>query len=230
MIRIPEPPPLRNLDPRLDRREQFDPRSRNYPARALVKTRRRQTKLWRCGVTLDQGANGSCVGFAWSAEAAAEPVVVAGITDDSAYALYRRAQELDEWEGDDYEGTSVLAGAKAAMEQGWLTEYRWAFGEDDLALAIGYLGPAVIGIPWYSRMSTPNRQGRISTGGYYAGGHAILVTGYSSPTMSYLLHNSWGPSWGIRGGAWIGRTALSWLLQRGGEACIPLMRVADSSP
>lgn len=219
-----DPPPLRALDPRLDRREQFDPRSRNYPARPLVQSRKRRTMLWPCGVTLDQGPNGSCVGFAWSAEAAAEPVAVPGITDDNAYALYRRAQELDEWAGDDYEGTSVLAGAKAAMERGWLTEYRWAFGEDDLALAVGYLGPAVIGIPWYSRMYSPNRQGKISTGGYYVGGHAILVNGYSSQTASYRLHNSWGPSWGIKGEAWIGRTAMDWLLRRDGEACVPLTR------
>jgi hypothetical protein len=101
-------------------------------------------------VHLDQGQEGACVGFGWAHEAAARPVVRPA-TEADAEAIYRRAQQLDGFP-DDQDGSSVLAGAKATRERGWLGTYRWAFSLNDVLATVGWLGPVVIGVNWYTGM------------------------------------------------------------------------------
>ena len=75
--------------PRLDRRVQFDERSRAFPIRALVGDRPRRGYTWRGDdewypgehqlPLLDQcprhgRCGGGCVGFGWALELAARPV------------------------------------------------------------------------------------------------------------------------------------------------------------
>jgi len=209
-------------DPKLDRVVQFDERSREYPIRALVGAQPMRTKTWRCPVVLDQGREGACVGFAWTAEKAATPVHIPGMTDAIALATYRRARQLDEWPGEDYDGTSVLAGVKAGEEEGYYAEYRWAFSLEDLALGL-WKGPAVLGIPWYDGMySTDGEWLRVR--GDLVGGHAILCRGVNVTGRYFVLHNSWGPDWGINGDARISFDDLNRLLHEQGEACIPVKR------
>lgn len=218
----------------LGRRPQFDEASRAFPIRELVGTRAPRSYTWACGVNLDQGNDGACVGFAWAAELAARPVVVPRVDNPTGFALYREAQVLDEWPGEDYSGTSVLAGAKAVAARGWMGEYRWAFGVDDLAVAVGWAGPAVIGINWHQDMFEPGGDGFVRPTGVVAGGHAILVRGYSAKARRFLLHNSWGARWGGRGGApagcaWIAHDDLGALLADQGDACVPVRRMVSTT-
>jgi hypothetical protein len=227
----------------LDWHSYHDPRSRQYrSADILNKVTARQLKrsrvFWKRGVQLDQGQDGACVGFSWTQELFASPVRVA-ITppvDPNGFAtgIYHRARQLDDTPGENYEGTSVLAGAKTIQEAGWMTSYRWAFGIADVIQALLYNGPVVLGIPWYDDMFTPDLYGEIHKGGGLAGGHAILATGYhgakqmhpasSRPARPMIhLQNSWG-EWGQDGGAWIEDKALSELLHEDGEACVPIGR------
>src|SRR5688572_4651035 len=120
--------------PALGRLPEFDNRSYAYPIRTLLPTKQPRSYTWRVGVNLDQGNEGACVGFGWAHELAARPVVVPAITNQLGLDLYREAQVLDQWPGEDYDGTSVIAGAKAVQRRGHLTEYRWAFTEPDLAM------------------------------------------------------------------------------------------------
>lgn len=208
-----------------DRRPSFDERSRAFPVRAMLAPGRpRRSYTWRCPVNLDQGAEGACAGMAVAHEAAARPVEVANVCNSTARAIYKRAQQLDEWPGEGYSGTSVLAAIKAGAERGWYKEYRWAFSEEDLALAVGYQGPAVLGLPWYEGMSAPDTAGIIHPDGKVLGGHAILCIGYSIKTHLYRLHNSWGPRWGKWGDCFLSDANMAWLLRDGGEACIPVKR------
>lgn len=217
---------------RLGRVPQFDERSRAFPIRTLTllaKTPRSYT--WSCGSVLDQGNQGSCVGHAWAHELIARPVIVPNITHDTAVSLYYAAQGLDDEPGGEYpgaspvyEGTSVLAGAKATQNAGYMTEYRWAFGLDDLILALGYAGPAVLGIDWYNDMFDSDADGLLHATGGIAGGHAILANGVSVKKRLIRLHNSWGPNWAINGEAYISFDDLSSLLANQGEACIPTHR------
>ena len=212
-------------DRKFGRLVEFDQRSRAYSIRALISPALKpRSYTWSCGVWLDQGNEGSCTGFSLSQEAAARPVKVQGVTNDVARAVYYRARELDQWEGEDYEGSSVLAAAKAGMERGWYKEYRWAFGEEDLRLAVGYKGPVVLGINWLEGMMEPNAKGVIFAAGQSIGGHAILCNGFNVKTELYRLHNSWGKSWGINGECFISAENLSGLLMDQGEAMIPVVR------
>jgi hypothetical protein len=217
-------------DPRLDRLEQFDERSRSFPIRALLATTTPRSYTWAVpggvGQVLDQGREGACVGFAWAAERAARPVP-RPTTDADALAVYRAAQLVDEWPGEAYSGTSVLAGAKVAAQQGWLREYRWGFGLDDALAAISRHGPCVLGIPWYDSMYRPTiKSGRasITVSGSVVGGHAIVARGVSVKRCEVLLRNSWGPSWGIAGDAAISWDDLGTLLAADGECCVPVLR------
>jgi hypothetical protein len=112
----------RTSDVRLDRVPHFDERSRSFSVADVLPSTKLRSRTWPCAVHLDQKAEGACVGFGWSHELAAQPVVVRGVTNGTARSLYRLAQTLDDEPGEAYEGTSVLAGAKAVQQHGFLGE------------------------------------------------------------------------------------------------------------
>lgn len=213
-------------DRRLDRIPEFDERSRQFAARHLIAAAQAPRSFsWSCATVLDQGPDGACVGFGWSHEAAAKPAVVPGINYDVAFALYRRAQQLDEWPGEDYEGSSVIAGAKAANEKGWITSYRWNFGIDDTILALGYLGPVVLGTNWYDAMFDVDAKVFISPGvSKVAGGHCYLANKVNVKEEYVTVHNSWGRGWGNNGEAKLRFKDLDRLLREAGESCVPMGR------
>jgi hypothetical protein len=238
---------MSHRDPRLDRRVQFDERSREFRAVVGLEEKPLRSYTWSCGPVLDQGYEGACVGFAWTHELAARPAVVGGLTDAYALGIYRRAQQIDPWPGENYSGTSVLAGVKAVMEQRnasnlpYYGEYRWAFGTEDVLRVVGYKGPLVLGINWYDNMYEPDSKNFIHASGEIAGGHAILLTGvkivkkpdhlvgYGLDNLdidqSYVrLHNSWGLGYGVNGEAFLTVRDLNKLLNEDGEACIPSLR------
>lgn len=218
------------LDPRLDRLVQFDERSRDYPIMATIEETEPRTKWWRHTAKLDQGREGACVGFAWSHELNAAPVEVPDITDAFAQRIYKRAQQIDEWPGENYSGTSVLAGAKAVQELGHLDEYRWAFGIEDVILTLSWHGPVVLGINWYYGMYFPDANRYIRPGGNLVGGHAIMAIAYSHEAQEIWLLNSWGPDWGLDGLCRIRVADLDRLLREQGEACVPVVRGGGTPP
>lgn len=210
--------------PILDRLVSYDERSREFPIRTLVADKPLRSYTWKVGISLDQGNEGACVGFGWSHELAAKPKVHP-VTNEFASQLYHRAQTLDDWPGEAYEGTSVLAGAKAVQALGFMTEYRWAFGENDLALAVGYKGPAVLGVNWRTGMDNlvTDKAGRrwASAEGDIRGGHCFIVHGYSVPLNAYKAWNSWGaPS-----EFYISVPDMVKILADQGEACVPTVRL-----
>jgi hypothetical protein len=229
-----------NIDRVLDWRPEFDEKSRQYPIRTFFPLVQSKTfTIWKHGEILDQGSEGACVGFGWTAEALAGPVVVdlkdvpapRAPKEPNKFAnyVYKEAQKVDQWPGEDYEGTSVLAGAKIMSRYGVIHQYRWAFGIHDVIGALMSQGPVVLGINWYSGMySAP--KGRLTVSGNHVGGHAILAIGYNPSSQAFkgketvILQNSWGKSWGIDGVAEITVEDLDRLLKEGGEACVPLVR------
>lgn len=219
---------MSKIDPRLDRRVEFDERSRYFPITAVLPKEaiRPRSYRWACPITLDQGQEGACVGFGWSHELAARPVQIKNVTNQSAQKLYKTAQMLDDWPGEDYSGTSVIAGAKAVQQlyPGEMQGYKWAFGLEEVVATLGYFGPVVLGIHWYDKMYDPDEDGFIHVGGELAGGHCILARGVNVKAKFVILRNSWGPSWGMQGDCRISFNDLSTLLSQQGEACIPIGR------
>ncbi len=217
----------------LDWKPRFDERSRGYSIRSLVgppvPARRR---MWRQGTVLDQGTEGACVGFGWMGSYLAAPKAASPQPDANAGArvaldVYSRAKKIDEFPGEDYSGTSVLAGAKIMQQDGRVSEYRWCFGIDDVRDAILTHGPVVIGVPWYEGMY--ETKGLVQISGQNVGGHCILLTGYDpalkfggTPREVFRWRNSWGKSYGLNGSAFIQASDLARLLGEGGEACVPV--------
>lgn len=220
-----------------DWKPRFDEKSREYPIRGLMRvTPKRKTKLWVVGPILDQGQEGACVGFGWTAKILSEPFwfnlkkLPKGIPTEPqpfAFDTYNQAKKIDEYPGEDYEGTSVLAGAKVMQNYGIVKSYSWAFSIDEMIDGLIKKGPVVLGINWYDGMyDAPN--GVLSVSGKIVGGHCITAVGFrvASPTFggedSIILQNSWGPDWGLNGLAEIRVSDMAKLLADSGEACLPL--------
>ena len=212
-------------DRRLDRIPQFDPKSRRFGIAATLPDKPPRSYTWRLSTTLDQGREGACVGFGWSHELIARPRVVSGVDDAFAQTLYREAQLLDEWPGEDYSGTSVLAGAKAVMARGHMTEYRWGFSIDDLILALGYAGPVVLGLNWYTGMMNTDADGFIRPTGQVEGGHCVAATSVSVRRREIRGPNSWARDWGVDGYWKMTFDDMERLLDEQGEQCIPVGRL-----
>lgn len=224
------------MDRTFDWKPNFDEKSREFPIRALIRTSPQpRNKLWRIGPILDQQSEGACVGFGWTADALATPIAVnldrvrysvPREPNQFARNLYRIAQTIDEWPGEDYEGTSVLAGAKVMKEFGLVKEYRWSFSIQDLIDTVLVKGPVVVGTVWYESMYTP-KDGVLNLKGDIVGGHCYLVVGYAvnhSEEDSVIVQNSWGSDWGSGGLATIKISDMNTLLKQDGEACIPSRR------
>ncbi len=228
------------MERKLDWYPKHDPRSRGFALRSVVPTGIiRRNILWKPGTVLDQGEDGACVGFGWTHEALASPVrvdlkrakaVVPQDPDAFARWVYTQARKIDEWVGEDYDGTSVLAGAKIMQGAGFLSQYRWAFSVEDVIDALMTRGPVVIGVWWYTSMFEPDLGNVLDVYGLKAGGHCVLVVGYklAAPELhgedGFWIQNSWGPGWGKNGLALISKSNMKFLLADEGEACVPFRR------
>jgi len=217
-------------DIRLGRIKRFDERSRGYDVAPLVAELPIVSKGWSVRHWLDQGQTPHCVSFAWHHELMALPKRVEFASDlaadNMAHQRYYDMQKLDEWAGEDYDGTSVLAGAKLMRQLGYLDNYRWAFSLTDALRALSYEGPLVIGINWHEDMYDPDAKGFLRDTGEVVGGHALLVSSVSAVYKHVTVWNSWGRSWGNEGRAFLTWNAFGRLLADEGEACVPVGRHA----
>lgn len=212
-------------DPRLDRVPQFDERSKAYRIREIVGERPLRSYTWRLQKYLNQGREGACVGFSLAHEIIARPQENLGV--DANYArnrIYKEAQKHDEWPGEDYEGTSVLAGLKVINGLGWIRSYHWALNTNEALQGLAYAGPGIAGLNWYEGMMRPDSNGFIKPTGSIVGGHAILVRGISLRGGYVKLANSWGKSWGLDGDCLLTFDDFNRLLQEDGEFAIPQFR------
>ena len=202
-----------------------DPRDQNHTFGALLKRRagKPTSKTWRTSrPALDQGQTSRCVAFSWTQFLGAQPIQTRAKvrTEDALNELYHQAQVLDEWPGEDYNGTSVRGGAKALQAAGHLSEYVWGTTLDDLRAFVSQRGPVVIGSDWYEEMFYPEKHdGYLVPEGANAGGHAWLIYGYDAKKDEFRMLNSWGPNWGVKGTAKIRAADMQKLLDTNAEMC-----------
>jgi hypothetical protein len=226
----------------------FDERSLQYRAAPRATTLPTGGRIWRTGRVTDQGAEGACVGHGCAAEAAATPARVPGAdTNDYATAWYKRAQYLDEWAGQAYDGTSVLAGCLVGRERGCWTGFTWAKSAEEFAAAIVAKGPGIAGVTWREDSYDTDALGVLRATGPVVGGHCILVHGYvperpsaymrtrlsalgllagfnSIPGAAFIIQNSWSPSYGKGGRAIVPVDVMRGWVRDRAELAVPIGR------
>jgi hypothetical protein len=230
------------MERKFDWKSEHDERSKGYNVEDILRsTVKPVRKMWDEGIVLDQGSEGACVGFGWMAEFLATPAAPTPqpprlATQKYANNVYQTAKQIDEFPGESYDGTSVLAGAKVMKSRGFIKSYRWAFNMDAIRNAIIQEGPVVIGIPWKDGMYQTDSSGIVKVAGKLVGGHCLTLTGYD-PAMKigsrtyevYRWRNSWGTSYGVNGSGYIKSADLAKLLKGVGEACVPIGRQVPKS-
>lgn len=170
------------------------------------------------------------MGMGCAGAVAAEPSSRRGVNDSYARNWYRRAQRLDVWPGEAYEGTSVLAGCLVGRERKLWAGFRWAKNPAELATGMldDTLGPAVLGVQWSEQLYDVPATGAVDPGVRLDPdlGHCVLLFGYVPARAfvsrelqgqlealglwsavdhlaepSFLLLNSWGEEWAAGGRA-----------------------------
>lgn len=210
----------------LGRIPEFDERSRQFRATALLtETAQPITKTWRRGGAYDQGATPHCVAFTGKGILNTAPASSLEVYDvRSKYStdqFYAGAQRLDQWPGENYDGTSGLGLAKYLREVALIKEYRWCFGLTDVLLALSYEGPVGIGVNWYTNMFYPNSYGYIGPGGEVEGGHEVELIGVDTSKRHVIGMNSWGTGWGPLNGRFLMTyDVLDRLLSEQGDAVV----------
>lgn len=188
------------------------------------------SKYWLSrGPIFDQGGTSQCVIYSGDRWLTTHPVVNPGFrTAAERERIYKQVQEIDEWPGSDYDGTSVRALFKYLKASGLCTEYRWAFDIETVVAHVLTVGPLVLGTDWHHDMFMPhNVNGYIWPTGSVVGGHAYLLHGVNrrkrNPDGTIgagRIINSWGKGWGQLGKAWLTFDVLGRLIRDGGEACM----------
>lgn len=209
-------------DVRCGRLPAWDEGDLNYPLMGGMEAgeapEERMWQLWG-SLTLDQLATPRCVGFSTAHSLAAAPKLHE-VGENIAGLIYSIAQDMDEWPGNYYDGTSVRGGIKAAVHLGLAKEpYRWARSEYEVNLWIRKHGTIVAGTDWPVGFLNTDENGYLNLVGGSVGGHAYLLVGYDKERDAYRVVNSWGKEWGQGGRAWLRRGDFRILFEEmGGEA------------
>lgn len=140
-----------------------------------------------------------------------------------AIDLYAEATELDEFP-DTYpptdDGSSGLGVAKALVQQNLITGYDHIFtGVTGIVTAL-QSAPVTVGTNWYESMFTPNNAGVLSISGAVAGGHQYVLDAVYIRDRLFRMVNSWNPSWGDGGCAFMSWDTADRLMGEQGDAMV----------
>lgn len=208
----------------LGRRFAPDPRDRNFRLSPPLAPVDRTFRSWLVKKpVLDQGPTSQCVAYSGVAYLKAHPVVNKPV---DMVELYQACRKVDEWPGEDYDGTSVRALFKTFKTRGYVDSYHWAWDVFTVVQHVLTTGPVVMGTTWKEQMFYPGKNGYIRAVGPDIGGHAYLIvcvnTRRKNPDGTVgaaRILNSWGEDWGQQGRAWISFADLDMLIKDSGEAC-----------
>jgi hypothetical protein len=208
-----------------------DPRDRMYalpqrPRAAVGVTKR----LWRSPGILDQGQTSQCVVYSGDKYLTTRPITNKGFrTNEDREKIYKEVQALDEWPGEDYDGTSVRAFYKWLKDKGFISEYRWAFDCETIINHVLGTGPVQMGTIWDDGLSQPDPRGYLSptTDTADDSGHAWIIVGADREARNpdgssgrVTMVNSWGYEWAKKGRAFLTFDNVDKLIKMEGEAAV----------
>ena len=203
-----------------------DKRDKNYQASRFVLSLESLPRVrhWATGKVLDQGMTPHCVEYSGRQWLMSNPVRNQWPGDYGS--LYKLCQQNDEWDGEDYDGTSVRALFKVLQSNGYVDGYAWAWDNFTVTAWILQHGPMVLGTDWYEGMMETDRDGFIHAPGAPVGGHAYLLHGTNRNKLcpdgtrgAHRICQSWGTAWGEHGYCWLSYKDTELLLANQGEAC-----------
>jgi hypothetical protein len=217
-----------------DRVERWDARNADFPLQLLhdetVAEKPLVNKYWTLNVTLDQGNTEGCTGNGTTHMLLATPRPQKGLDEAWATDLYYENRFCDEWPGEDYDGSSVTGAMVATKKWGRINTFVWPRTAREVAVALGYNGPVVIGVDWTQRMMDTDPAGYVHATGKAVGGHCVCLIGYHlagskwhGSTLTedaFELKNSWSADWGVSGNALLRPADLDRLLGSGGDAAL----------
>jgi hypothetical protein len=234
----------------LGRHINHDPRSRLYPYRAPAQVPLVSTRHVAAKPILDQDGVGACTGFAGIRCLHYTPFFETVHLTDKWYnldnpdglALYSENTKRDPYVGTyppTDTGSDGLTTGKVLTSYGEIAGYEHAFSLDQALQAL-MSRPFITGTYWYDDMFNPDSNGIIHPGGNIAGGHEYVVdeyvaamtplgTGVAVATEPYVgISNSWGPSWGVEGRAYMSTADYGRLLDDDGD--VTIFTPADLDP
>jgi hypothetical protein len=143
-----------------------------------------------------------------------------------AVKIYSLGTRLDEFSGEyppDDTGSSGLGVSKALVSLGVIKTYNHAFSLDALKTAL-QTGPVLWGTVWYYSMFRPDPYGilNVDVSSGEAGGHELVIAGYSVESQMFHGDNSWGTGWGSDGSFSVKETDMAYLLSRDGDITQPV--------
>ena len=194
----------------------------------------------RVPILLDQGREGACTGFGLAAvvnfllynRSDTPPATKQNLRklDNSASArmLYEMAKRYDEWEGENYEGSSIRGAMKGWLRHGVCTWKDWPYSADDPGRLTPPRQLKALGRPLgaYLRVrhlhlnqmhSALNEAGIVyASASVHEGWYEVdrrtgkipyrsrKVGGHAFAIVGYddqgfWIQNSWGPGWGLKG-------------------------------
>lgn len=184
-------------------------------------------RYWPNSYAFDQGNTPHCVAYAGVRYLVSGPIYNRAL---NYLELYNACQKIDEWPGENYEGTSVRALFKVLQARGFVSGYQWALGIEPVIDHLLVAGPVVLGTSWSDEMANLGSDGYLTLGDYknYDSGHAWCALGANrlrknpDGTLGAVRAiNSWGTRWGPDYGRfWVSFADLGRLLEADGEACV----------
>ncbi|WP_340115964.1 C1 family peptidase [Pelagibius sp. 7325] len=195
-------------------------------------------------VILDQGQEGACTGFGLAAVVnyhlhnrldSAPPKTKPVANKEkgaSARMLYEMAKRYDEWQGENYEGSSIRGAMKGwsrhgvcawadwpydAKKPGRLTPQRQRAALDrplgayyrvrhlhlnQMQAALTEAGILYASAQVHEGWQKVGKDGVVPYSKTMIGGHAFAIVGYDRG--GFWIQNSWGPTWGNKGFCYIG--------------------------
>lgn len=220
---------LKQLQSRLGRVYIPDARDKKYLIKDIIGDQKPGIDFkywWPSAWWGDQGNTPQCVAYSWThwlTEGSITHLKGQMKFKEPPYnpsILYTEAQKVDEWPGENYDGTSVRAGAKILKSKGYIGSYSWAWDLQTTVNAILTQGPVVVGTWWKYDMFFPNKNGLITATGEDMGGHAYLLDGVNVNKGIIRIKNSWGREWGKNGFAYISFDDMEKLISEDGEVCL----------
>jgi hypothetical protein len=198
---------------------------------------------------LDQGQEGACVGHGITEELYNKPDMVdfakrwpiwaaktlevimrqgskQEIAQAYAFDSYYEFRRQDEFPGEDYEGTSLNAGAKLTKALGYWKGYYWAGNALELRRWLRF-GNVVAATPWFDGFDRPTPsskrgfQGWFEPTGAIRGWHCYLLNRNSESHGGLWTPNSWGGD----GQGWFSFETIDRMIQENeAEYLIPMYR------